>query len=141
MNGRARLLGVALVTAACLGCSQNHYAQWKKLDVVYASQVPIYPGAQVDDAMGGSYYGEGLNDKVSETMTYWFKIDPKNHDKIVAFYEQEMPQAKKSLNDEGDIQFEFTPQGAEDGERVWVTVQKDKLRIGEETKPGKHKET
>jgi hypothetical protein len=141
MNGRARLLGAALTAAVCLGCSQNHYAQWKKLDVVYASQVPIYPGALVDDAMGGSYYGEGLNDKVSETMTYWFKIDPKNHDQIVAFYDKEMPQAHKTVDDEGNVQFELTPQGAEDGEKVWVTVQKDKLRIGEETKPGKHKET
>ena len=140
MKGRS-LLVAALLAAASLGCSQDRYAQWQKLDAVYARQVPIFPGAVAEDAMGGNYYGEDLSDKVSETMTYWFKIDPKNHDKIVAFYEKELPQAQKTVDEEGAVRFELTPQGAESGETVWVVVGKDKLRIGEETKPGKHHET
>ena len=84
-------LSAAVVAVLLVGCSsENHYAQWKKLDVVYASQVPIFPGAEVEDAMGGNYYGESLDQQVSESMTYWFKIDPKNHDQIVAYNDAEL---------------------------------------------------
>lgn len=131
----------ALAAVLMVGCSQNHYTQWKKLDVVYASQVPIFPGAEVEDAMGGNYYGESLDEHVSETMTYWFKIDPKNRDQIVAFYEKALPNARRTVDEDGEVHFEFVPQGAESGEKVWVGVGSDRLRIGEETKPGKHKES
>ena len=142
MNGRVTWMGTALVAAVlATGCSQNPYAQWKKLDVVYANQVPIFPGAEVEDVMGGNYYGDDLNDQVSETITYWFKIDPANRDQIVAYYEKELPSAKKTVDEDGDIRFELVPKGAENGESVYVTVGKDRLRIGEETKPGKHKES
>lgn len=133
-------LGVALVILI-MGCGQDHYAQWKKLDVVYASQVPIYPGAEVEDAMGGNYYGESLDEHVSESITYWFKVDPKNRDKIVAFYEKELPNAQRTVDEDGEVRFEFVPKGAEPGESVYVAIGKDRLRIGEETKPGKHKES
>jgi len=135
-------VSAAVVAVLLVGCSsENHYAQWKKLDVVYASQVPIFPGAEVEDAMGGNYYGESLDQQVSESMTYWFKIDPKNHDQIVAFYEKALPSAQRSVDEDGEIRFEVVPKGAESGEKVWVMISKDRLRIGEETKPGKHKES
>ena len=137
---RGHLLA-GLAAALLMGCSQDPYAQWKSQDVVYASQVPIFPGAQVQDAMGGNYYGEGLNDKVAETMSWFFEIDPKKHDEIVAFYEKELTGATRTRDEDGDVKFELVPRGAEDGESVYVVIGKDRLQIGEETKPGKHKES
>jgi hypothetical protein len=136
-----RSVFLGLIAVLLAGCSQNHYAQWKKLDVVYASQVPIFPGAEVEDAMGGNYYGESLDERVSESMTYWFKIDPQNHDQIVAFYAKALPNAERTVDEDGEVRFEFVPKGAEPGEKVWVGIAKDRLRIGEDTKPGKHKES
>jgi len=142
MSGRAWWsCAVLLIAPTLIGCGQNPYAKWKHLDAVYASQVPIHPSAEFDDAMGGSYYGEDLNDKVSETMTWWFKIDPKHRDEIVAYYEKQLPNAQKTTDEEGSIKFEVTPTGAESGESIEVSISSDKLRISEETKPGKHKES
>jgi hypothetical protein len=130
-----------LVAAMLVGCSQSPYAQWRSLDVVYASQVPIFPGAEVENAMGGTYSGESMGDRVSETMSWFFDIDPAKHDQIVAFYDKELTTAKKTVDEDGDVRFELVPKGAEDGESVYVMIGKDRLQIGEETKPGKHKES
>ena len=134
------VLGAA-VMILLMGCGQDHYAQWKNLDVVYASQVPIYPGAEVEDAMGGNYYGESLDEHVSESISYFFKIDPKDYEKMVAFYDKELPNAQRTVNEDGEVRFELVPKGAESGEKVWVTIGKDRLQITEETKPGKHKDS
>jgi hypothetical protein len=138
MRGRA-LAGLA--AALLVSCSQSPYAQWKSLDAVYASQVPVFPGAQFQDAMGGSYYGEGFNDKVSESKSYFFEIDPQKHEQIVAFYEKELASATRTTDEDGDIRFELVPRGAEGDEKVYVVIGRDRLQIGEETKPGKHKES
>jgi hypothetical protein len=34
----------------------------------------------------------------------------------------------------------FAPDGAQPGETIWLRVTKGRLKIGEETMPGKHKE-
>jgi|SRR5262245_984111 len=140
MNGRRLWMSLALLVAVlATGCSSNPYAQWKEVDVVYASQVPIYPGSVMEDAMGGNYYGESLDEHVSETITYFFKMDPESRDKVVAYYEKELTGATKTTTEDGDVRFELVPKGAESGESVYVSIGKDRLMIGEETKPGKHK--
>jgi len=59
----------------------------------------------------------------------------------VAFYDKELPNAQRTVNEDGEVRFELVPKGAESGEKVWVTIGKDRLQITEETKPGKHKDS
>jgi len=132
---------IALAALAVAGCSTSPYAKWKDLGAVYCNQVPLPRDAQFEDAMGGDYFGEGFNDQVSETMAYFFTTK-ESPEKLVAFYEQTFPGAIKETGDEGDIIFTVKPEGAEEGEEVYIRVRTDgKIQIGEDTKPGKHKES
>lgn len=134
--------GMLLVVAAALGlvaCSADPYAKWKDLGAVYCSQVPLPDDANFEDAMGGDYYGEGLNDHVSESMSYFFTTK-ESPEKLVAFYEKAFPGAPKETVEDGDVVFTVKPEGAEDGEEVTIRIRTDgKIQVGEETKPGKHK--
>ena len=137
--GRKGML-VALATLTVASCSTSPYAKWKDLGAVYCNQVPLPGDAQFEDAMGGDYYGEGLNDHVSESMAYFFTTK-ESPAKLASFYEQTFPGAIKETGDDGDIIFTVKPEGAEDGEEVYIRVRADgKIQIGEETKPGKHKD-
>ena len=142
MKLRHRLLALVLtvpLTVSVHGCAADPHAQWKGLGAVYASQVPIYPGARFDDAMGGDYYGNSM-DHVAETMSWYFNVAD-GPEKVVAYYERKFPNAEKKIGEDGEVVLKFVPNGAEPGEIMWLRVRKGRLSIGEETKPGKHKDT
>ena len=143
MFGRRSMAGIGLMAAALAlaGCSANPHAQWKDLGAVYCSQVPLPGDAKFEDSMGGGYYGEGLNDRVSESMAYWFttKEPP---EKLIAFYEKTYPGAEKEVGEQGETTFKVRPEGAQEGEEIYIMVRTDgKIQIGEETKVGRHKDT
>ena len=143
MAGRrwlSRAFGLALALALP-GCSANPYAQWKDLGAVYCNQVPLPGDARFEDAMGGDYYGESLDDHASESMAYWFTTK-ESPQKLVAFYEKTFPGATKEVSEDGETTFKVRPEGAQEGEEIYVTVRTDgKIQIGEETKVGKHKDS
>jgi hypothetical protein len=126
---------------AVSGCADRE-ATWSAESAehsVYATQIPLYPRAMVEEVMGSNSYGEtpGFS---SEGMTWSFVVnDPK--DKVVAWYEARLPQAKKIVQESGDVTFSFEPKGAEPDEEVGVTIQDGRLVVHERTRAGKHRNT
>lgn len=132
--------------------------------VVYGSQIPVYPTAVYEDAMGGSYY-ETIGGPVTyESLSWFFKVsDPM--DKVVAFYSSRLPVGSRIEEEETegeetgeaeaeeedtqevgthqqqteDVRFKFIPTGAEEGEDVTITISSGKLQITEVVKPGKRR--
>lgn len=59
---------------------------------------------------------------------------------MVAWYDQRLPNAKKDINDDGDVTYTLTPPNGEPGEDMGVIVENGQLRVFEHTKGGKHKQ-
>jgi hypothetical protein len=134
-------LGLA-VAALVAGCSQGPSDGGSLPGAVYASQVPLYPSATYEDAMGGTYSAGVGGPPVSESLSWFFKVsDPP--EKVVAFYEGKLPGAERGVirgaDDADDPTFTVVPTGAEDGEYIRVIVGQGKLQITEVVKPGKRK--
>ncbi len=143
MSRTISLLAVAALGAAMLeGCSSSSETKWPKEAarlVVYGTQMPLYPGAELEDAMGSESWGD-TEDSYSEGMAVWFTVKD-SKEKVLAWYEAKFPDAKREVDDEGDVTFTLVPTGGEAGEDVGVTVEDGKIRIFESTKRGKHKDT
>lgn len=135
-----------LLAASCalsvLGCGQKE-AKWTKEAAqyaVYATQIPLYPGAQVKDAMGSNGYGSSLADHVSEGMTWWFEAEC-TREELVSWYGERLAGASQEETEDGDLVFTLLPPGGEEGEDMGVIIAGDepgKFRVFESTKPGKH---
>ena len=134
----AIVFGVAL-TLVLTGCAVRE-ARWSgetaKL-AVYATQIPLYPGAKVEDAMGSESYGDDPS-TYSEGMMFWFKVEAPQ-DKVVAWYDMKLTNAKRDVDDDGNIVYTLTPNGADVGEDMGVILEPGKIRVFEHTKGGKHK--
>ena len=101
---------------------------------VYASVIPIYPGAKFTDIMGGNYYEE-FGGPVTFTSQSWFFDISDPVEKVVAFYRSKLPQGYRDVEaEEGSVAFEWTPPGAVDGEDVTVVISEGQLQIGETVK-------
>ena len=140
--GGTFLVLYAAVATLVFGCSKGTTDQASLPGAVYARQVPIYPSATYEDAMGGTYSGRIGGPPVSESLSWFFKVsDPP--EKVIAFYEEKLPGAERGvmtgLDDADDPTFTVVPTGAEEGEYVRVTVGRGKLQITEVVKPGKRK--
>ena len=133
------ILGLAL---SALGCAQKE-AKWTKEAAqyaVYATQIPLYPGAKVTDAMGSNSYGTSLADHVSEGMTWWFEAEC-TQEELVTWYTERLPEATQETSEDGDLTFTMLPPDGEAGEDMGVIIAADepgKFRVFESTKPGKH---
>ena len=140
MAGRKLSSGVVLLALVLAGCSADPYAQWKDLGAVYCTQVPLPQDAKFQDAEGGGH-GERSQNQHSESMAYWFNTR-ETPERLVAFYEKAFPTAVKEVGADGVTTFRVTPDGAQEGEQVSITVHTDgKIQIGEETKAGRHQDT
>ena len=142
MSQRISLLApVAVAAALVAGCAAKE-TKWPKEAarlVVYSTQVPLYPGAELEDAMGSESWGD-TEDSYSEGMAVWFTVkDPK--EKVLAWYDGKLPDAPKSIEADGDVTYKLNPAGAEAGEDMGVTVGDGKIMVTESTKRGKHKDT
>lgn len=141
-----KLLVSTIALVACTGlygCQQAKSSgggRWTKEAselCVYATQIPIYPGAALDDAMGADLYGDTKADH-TERMTFFFESED-DQDEIVAWYEEQLPDAEKATTEDGDITLTTAPEGGEDGEDIGVAVSSDgRIRIFENTQAGKH---
>lgn len=138
---RLRPLTAPLATAllaALLGCAaqETPWAPEAAARAVYATQIPIYPGATMEDVIGSARFGD-TRDSYLEGVGWWFVVlDPK--DKVVAWYEARLPEARKTTDREGNVVFTITPRGADSGEDVGVTVHDGKIQVFEHTRVGKH---
>lgn len=125
-----------------LGCQQAKSSEqaWPKEALeyaVYATQLPIYPGAELEDVMGADTYGDEPGSH-NERMNFWFTVED-SPEEMIAWYDARLPEATKEESDEGDIVYTLTPTGAEEGEYFGVRVEADGgLRIFENTLGGKH---
>ncbi len=123
--------------AACVavaGCSSPGSSVLQ--GAVYASQIPVYPSAVYENAMGGAFSESLGGPATAESLSWFFKVsDPV--EKVVAYYEGKLPTAGRSK--EGGEVFTFVPRGAEAGESVSVTIRPGELQITEVVKPGKRK--
>jgi len=126
--------GVALALLALLG-SGCGAKQAVLPHAVYANSIPVYPGAELEDMMGSTSMGD-TPESTSEGMSWSFRITAPA-DKMLAFYERKVPQAKRDPDWEFGIHLAWTPEGAEPGEQLEVFIENNRLSIRESVKPGK----
>lgn len=101
---------------------------------VYTEQIPVFPGAKLQDVAGGNYYDELGGPVTFESKSWFFKVSDKA--KVIAFYQEKLPSANREEDDEG-VTFTFAPAGAEEGEDVSIVIKEGELQISEVVKPGK----
>jgi hypothetical protein len=140
MAGRRLISGAALLALVLAGYSApSPYAQWKDLGAVYCNQVPLPRDAKFRDAEGGGRHERSQNEP--ESMAYRFDTQ-ESPERLVAFYEKAFPTAVKEVGSDGATTFRVTPDGAQEGEQVSITVHADgRIQIGEQTKAGRHQDT
>lgn len=119
------------------------------------SKIPMYPGAKVEHSMGmteASFEGGDLQKDYSD-MT-WQLTTRASIDKVIAFYEKELPQAKKvivkkgetlppdpedpeasaGVADQDSATFIYTPTGFAQDEAVEITIAPGQIWINERVK-------
>lgn len=127
---------VAAVLAAGCGASQAKWSAEAAQYAVYAAQIPLFPGTEIEDAMGHESWGDEP-DSYSYGMTWWCKTEG-TKDEIVAFYEKALPGATREVDDEGGITLTVIPSGAAPREDMGVYVTGDgEYRVFEHTKAKK----
>ncbi|MGH7358507.1 MAG: hypothetical protein ACREJR_06820 [Candidatus Rokuibacteriota bacterium] len=140
----ARLaIGLSLaVVASVAGCSSLDSGQSAAAALpgaVYAGQVPLYPAATFEGAMGGTTYGSVGGPAVNESLSWFFAVaDPP--EKVLAFYEAKLAGARRDVNAEDEPTLTLVPTGADDGEYLRVTVGAGRLQITEVVRAGKRKD-
>jgi hypothetical protein len=135
------ILCAALVVVGLAGCSSApKQAKWEgdeKAAAVYATQIPLYPGAKATHMMGSDSYGDTPADH-SEGMAWWFEV-PATQTELDAWYATHLAGAAKTTDELGAIQYTLTPSGGEPGETIGVRLSDHELHVFEDTKAGKHK--
>jgi hypothetical protein len=108
--------------------------------VVYAKSIPLYPGAKAKDAMGSDSYGDTA-DSHSEGLAIWFEVKDYDRAKVLAWYQERLPNATTEAVETGTIQLTVPVPNGEPGEDMGVIIDTDDFRVFEHTKPGKHKKS
>jgi hypothetical protein len=134
---------IALVAAGLVaGCTSSDSAPSTGAALpgaVYGSQIPLYPSATLEGAMGGTGYARLGGPAMSESLSWFFVVaDPP--EKVLAFYEVKLPGATRDVTDGDNPTLTIVPAGAEAGEYLRVTVRPGKLQITEVVKAGKRKD-
>jgi len=136
---------VALVAMAVLllsGCAAKE-TQWSGETasmVVYAKSIPLYPGAKAKDAMGSDSYGD-TPESHTEGLAIWFEVKDYDRAKVLAWYQERLPDATVQALDTGTIQLTVPVPNGEPGEDMGVAIGAEDFRVFEHTRPGKHKKT
>lgn len=129
-----------LVVVFMVGCSSApKQAKWEgeaKANAVYASQLPLYPGARFTHMMGSDSYGDTPEDH-SEGMAWWFEV-PASQAELDAWYATQLVGASKRTDETGAIEYTVIPSGAEPGEEIGVRLHDKEMLVYESTKAGKH---
>jgi hypothetical protein len=135
----ATVLGLA--AAGCGGgSSATKETAWEgeaKANAVYATQVPLYPGARIGSMMGSDTYGDGP-DSHREGMAWWYDVAATQAE-LDAWYAPRLAGAAKSTGEDGGITYTLAPQGGEPGEELGVILENNQVRVFERTRAGKRK--
>jgi hypothetical protein len=136
---RTAVIGITLCAAfAAFGCgaSQTKWNAEAAQYAVYAMQVPLFAGTEIEDAMGHESWGDEP-DSYSYGMTWWCKTTG-TKDEIVAFYERALPGARKEVDEDGGVTLTVIPEAAGPREDMGVYVTGDgEYRVFEHTKAKK----
>jgi hypothetical protein len=135
----AVLAVAALLLAGCAAKEAKWSAQTASM-VVYAKSIPLYPGAKAKDAMGSDSYGDTA-DSHSEGLAIWFEVKDYDRAKVLAWYQERLPNATTEAVETGTIQLTVPVPNGEPGEDMGVIIDTDDFRVFEHTKPGKHKKS
>ena len=139
MNARhlaARVAAAALAFVA-FGCAARPDQDLLPGAVYAARAVRVYRNAELTNVMGNESWGNGP-DSYMQGQTWYFDVSD-SREKVLKFYEKDLPGAERTTNDDGSISFKVIPAGAEKDEYVTVTVDEGEIRIGEHCRPGKIK--
>jgi hypothetical protein len=115
----------AIVMLLIAGCGA-HEAKWSAEAAqyaAYATQIPLYPGTKITDAMGGESWGDG-----PETYSYgmnWSCETKATREELVAWYEARLPNAQRRTTDLGWIELTVIPKNAKPGEDMGVRIESD----------------
>ena len=134
MNRRHIAVAAALALALP-GCTAKSHLEQLPGSIYAGRVVQVYRNAVLTNMMGNETYGDAP-DSYTQGQSWTFEVnDPKT--KVLAFYEQQFPNAERTNNSDGSVTFRIVPQGAEKNEDVEVTVGDGEIRIGEHCRPGK----
>lgn len=120
----------ALAAAGCGGAKQAALP-----DAVYANSIPIYPGAVLDGAMGSTSMGD-TPESMSDGMAWFFEIEAPA-DKMLAFYQQKLPNARRDPDWEEGVRLVWSPEGGAPGEELSVVIGENELSFRESVRPGR----
>ncbi len=138
MAAFAAIVWAMALTATGCGEKQGKWTKEAAQYAVYATQIPLYPGAKVTEAMGSKGYGESLSDLVTEGMTWWFETKA-TREELTAWYAERLEGATREDTEDGDIIFTLVPPEGEEGEDMGVLIEETGIfRVFEHTGPGKH---
>lgn len=126
------LVALSLCALAAMGCGAKQAAL---PHAVYANAVPVYPGAKLEDMMGSTSMGD-TPESMSDGMAWFFDVKAPA-DKMVAFYEQKLPNAKRDPEWVDGVRLVWVPEGAAPGEELAVVIEDNRLCIRESVRPGK----
>ena len=133
MSRRSIVLAtLSLCALASMGCGAK---QATLPHAVYANAVPVYPGAKLEDMMGSTSMGDAP-ESMSDGMAWFFDVKAPA-DKMVAFYEQKLPNAKRDPEWVDGVRLVWVPEGAAPGEELAVVIEDNRLSIRESVRPGK----
>src|SRR5262245_43896150 len=104
-------IAAALCTLALAGCGARQAALPY---AVYATEVRIYPGGVLEEAMGSTSMGD-TPESMSDGMAWFFKVQAPAA-KLVAFYEKRLPQAHRDPDWDDGVCLVWVPKGAAAGE-------------------------
>lgn len=130
---RCALAASMLLAGLSLGCSAAQHTSLPH--AVYANAVPIYPGAELEDAMGSTSGGD-TPESQSDGMAWFFDVQAPE-DQLVAFYEKKLPGAKRDPVWQEGVRLVWVPPGAQPGEEVAIVIGENELTIHEDVRPGK----
>jgi hypothetical protein len=133
-------LAVGASVTACSSTDSGLAAGAALPGAVYAGQLPLYPSATFDGAMGGNTHAGGVGGPVVSDSLSWFFTVSDAPERVLAFYESKLPGAERGAWDTGEPTLTLVPPGAEAGEYLRVTVSEGKLQITEVVRPGKRKD-
>ena len=123
---------LAMLTLLLAGCSAQQ-VEMQLSGARYADQTPGYASAALVSARENTFYGND-GTAVSSVHQWTFKTtDPLG--RVVAFYEREIPGARKTALSDKEVTFRYTPSGSGPGESVLVRLTPGEIRISEEVRP------
>ena len=140
MNAGGWKIGFAALALAlaAVGCAGKTSSKDLLPGAVYAaSVVKVYENAELRNQMGSDSYGDTPDSHTQGQAWFLTVKDPK--EKVLAFYEQQFPGAKRTTDGDGDVTFTIVPPGAESDEEVYVMVKDGEIQIGESYRPKKTK--